>query len=641
MPDGEPEESADAVIAALSAAGVDELLTGEDGKTVFFKIQEAANTTEDRPTKQGLQLLTGVSSMMLDGDQWDSPYGPWYNIGTQRGMIPEDLSPRDLDVLRWVAENVVDRSLSSRAADLVWLQSNDRRADISFARLAVEKWSGVPVTADSWARSGRDELARAVSVANRLRLTDEMVQIQDSLIGAMGSTDVPWFAASVADFLAEHALIGSRLDEILEGIERALTELSPELHAAEALLSSKAKLLRGADRPEDAAEADEAHVEALLAEADRRSSDSHLVEAHFLELAYQKARRIPRKHRSERVVNLIAEMPTRIREAGEAGLDEMSVVESSADITDAVRQVRDSVRGKSVEDALAAMVGYSHFANFDKAKAEAEKSMEGTIAGFFGGSTFASDGRKVDSTEVDNYYDLPSNLWHRMLFLYDLRISGIAVGVVVPAMEIITTEHRLRLADLRYLVGEASIVPPHVKELFALGLYYGTRHEWVAALHILAPQIESLVRYHLREAGVDTERIDTEHSISTETGLSTLMKSPVADEIFGPDLAWEIRALLCGPTGPNLRNLVAHGLVGFGIANGPHAIYLWWIAMQLVFIPYYNKLRSQQTAQSADDANDEDDDSTDEPVDDTPDAGASDGEEAGSTPEAEAPNDRD
>lgn len=603
VPKGAPELPADEIVSALAAASVGGLLDDEDTDIASTKLREAANASSDEATKQGLHLLADVASMMLHGDQWDAPYGPWFSMGNQRGMIPSDLSDRDLEVLRWVAQEVEIAELSARAGDLVWLQSRDRRSDLDFALLAVEKWAAQPVSDEHWARTGRENLVRAIELAKRMKLSDHhLLQIQANAIDAGSTTDKAWFAAHIGYFLIEQGLAGSRADDVLGLLDRALSDLAPELNASEVLLTGKARLLKGLNRDEEAASAEEGQVELLFAEAVRRSSDSHIVEAHFLENAYQRARCIPRKWRSERVTALIAELPTRIREAGAAGFDEMSLIETGGDITDEVRIVRESVRNKDLPDALAALVRLASFSEFDKSREDAETFLEGSIMGLVGGSTFASDGRKVDSTEVDNYYGLPSVVWRWMLLNYERRVSLVAVGIVIPAMEVISAEHRITQGTIQYLVGEASIIPPHVEQLFALGLYHGTRHEWAAALHLLAPQIEAIVRYHLREAGVDTERIDAENSISTETGISTLMKFPVADELFGRDLAWEIRALLCGPTGPNLRNLVAHGLVGAGVANGPHATYLWWFAMRLVFIPYYNRLRSDKTATAAEQA---------------------------------------
>ena len=61
--------------------------------------------------------------------------------------------------------------------------------------------------------------------------------------------------------------------------------------------------------------------------------------------------------------------------------------------------------------------------------------------------------------------------------------------------------------------------------------------------------------------------------------------------IFDKDLAWNIRALFCGPLGPNLRNRVAHGLVTRAEAESTASIYAWFFAFRLAFVPYFNAVR--------------------------------------------------
>ncbi|MFW8744724.1 DUF4209 domain-containing protein [Mesorhizobium japonicum] len=587
--------SIEEIVDGLKAIDLTPLLTGDMHNRFYALAAAAKDETYPEAAREGLRVLAAVASFMIDGEHWESPYGPYFNFGAERGVVPGDLTPRDLEVLRWAARNLPDPELAARAGDVVWLQSSTRRDDISFARLAVEKWAGLPVSEDQWLGDQRHNLARAIAIANRLRMNDEILAIQTGLVDRIGSTDGAWFVGQAGEFLFEHRLTSDKEDEILAAAERALDELAPELRIRLLVLKVKSLALSKLDRPQEAADAVGDQVFALLGEAEQARSRSALIRASLLEEAFQKARRIPRKYRSADLAEKLAALPSLIRKAGEDSLDEMTPHTSDAyDLSDTVRAVREAVRGKSVEDALAIATSFTPFSSFRKDKADAEKSLEGSILGAIGLVTMAGDGRKVNSSEVENFYDLPAAVWDRMHLLFDWRASAIVLGVVLPAMEVIQTEHRIMLPDLRYLVNQAAIIPPHVEELFSLGLAYGMRHEFPAALHLLVPQIEAMVRSHLRDAGVDTERIDMDTSVSNETGLSTLMKSKVADEIFGEDLAWEIRALLCGRIGPNLRNNVAHGLLPASSAGGTHSVYLWWLALRLVFIPYYHALREQE-----------------------------------------------
>ncbi|PRB04731.1 hypothetical protein CQ047_16225 [Microbacterium sp. MYb72] len=60
-----------------------------------------------------------------------------------------------------------------------------------------------------------------------------------------------------------------------------------------------------------------------------------------------------------------------------------------------------------------------------------------------------------------------------------------------------------------------------------------------------------------------------------ESALNALMTRESAIEIFGSNLAYEIRALFCGPIGPNLRDQYAHGLNSDAVSVSPETVYCW------------------------------------------------------------------
>ena len=66
------------------------------------------------------------------------------------------------------------------------------------------------------------------------------------------------------------------------------------------------------------------------------------------------------------------------------------------------------------------------------------------------------------------------------------------------------------------------------------------------------------------------------------------MKSPSTEKIFGENLSFEIKALFCDPSGPNLRNELAHGLLDDETYQSAYAIYAWWLGLKLVFNIFWN-----------------------------------------------------
>ena len=58
--------------------------------------------------------------------------------------------------------------------------------------------------------------------------------------------------------------------------------------------------------------------------------------------------------------------------------------------------------------------------------------------------------------------------------------------------------------------------------------------------------------------------------------------------VFGEDHTFEVRALFCDRHGPNLRNLLAHGLLSDGACQSNASVYAWFFALRTVFAGFWN-----------------------------------------------------
>jgi hypothetical protein len=131
--------------------------------------------------------------------------------------------------------------------------------------------------------------------------------------------------------------------------------------------------------------------------------------------------------------------------------------------------------------------------------------------------------------------------------------------------------------------------------LFRKALFAGFEYDFATAIHLLAPQIENVVRSRLKDAGVKTTTL-AQNGIETENGLSTLVVAPEAERVLGPDLSFEIRALYCDAFGPNLRNEIAHGMVSDDGSQSFNVVYAWWLGFRLVFNTYYLAARKRSAS---------------------------------------------
>ncbi len=155
-------------------------------------------------------------------------------------------------------------------------------------------------------------------------------------------------------------------------------------------------------------------------------------------------------------------------------------------------------------------------------------------------------------------------------------------------------------SDFVAMASRSPIVPKNRERLFGKALFAGYEKDFVAALHLLVPQIEHMVRWHLKAAGIKTTNLDKD-GIENENGLSALMELPEVTQIFGEDLSFELKALVCDAFGPNLRNELAHGLLDDEACHSAYAIYAWWLGLKLVFNTFWNAKRKADVEKGADD----------------------------------------
>ena len=112
------------------------------------------------------------------------------------------------------------------------------------------------------------------------------------------------------------------------------------------------------------------------------------------------------------------------------------------------------------------------------------------------------------------------------------------------------------------------------------------RGDMTSALHILVPQLENSLRHVLRMQGHDVTRL-TEEMNQEDLTLSGLLENRRNElvAIFGERMVTDIDNLFNARSGPNLRNRIAHGLIGQWAPHSDDAIYACWLIVQLCCIP--------------------------------------------------------
>ncbi len=560
-----------------------------------------------------LWLLADACSMMLSPSSQNEPFKAFMVMGGQRSVIPDDLNDIDIGFFADVVDAIDDIWLKARLADLVWLKKIPR--DASFALKAIDAYRSMPLDVETWIRGGRDCWPRAINLVRMLKAGagDRLVQMEALIIDAFNAatrTD-GFLGLWLADLLKSNGLARTHRADLAKKLETLSREFDGEgdLYRARKYFSVAAEWYGAGQNVAKSAEMTASVAECWVKEAIAQVSSSsprHMVAASFYENAIQTYRTIPQKERAaHRMDERIAELRTHLNDSGQKSLGEMVVIRTpGVDISQLVENARNLVAGKPLQEALLSFANIHQGENVESLRKRVLERMREFPLQFLSAATVMScDGRVIAKR--------PAMGWGSELTASDeiairsemIRDYGILVGVVVqgdiwPAHEVLLLEHRLREADFIELARHSPIIPQDRTGLWGKALFAGYERDFVTALHILIPQIEHMVRVHLKQAGAKTTNL-AKDGVQNENGMSTLMDLPEAEQVFGKDLAFELRSLFCDAFGPNLRNELAHGLLDESACRLPYAIYAWWLALRLTFNTWWNAARQDDTGEDS------------------------------------------
>lgn len=578
--------------AALAENDTGTLLMGSPLRVI------ADDAAVDEDVRYVSGLLATVAWFMPNGNDWTNPYGPFATFGDRRSPIPADFAEADIAVLAEIAELIPSLILRSRVLDVVAIAGDAAlRPTRHAAQLQALADHGVTSEAMTHAAEQWDR-GLAVGVRFRGVASAQLDEIERQLVEASTTSSDGGLAVRAARLLGDHRLgrqhaaaIAARLAGHAEGIESI---------AAQHTLEVAAEWYGRAGDPEGAEDATYAIVQRLITEAD--ASEAFRASIH-LETALKILRTLPRAARERLcVAALPTELARRIRESGAAAIGQMRVFTTeSVDLSGHVAELLAAIRSDDPIESVRRFAGIQPFASLSATRTEAEqRERRSPLSSLAARRTLSSDGRTVYRSPVsddDTIYGEKAAIWEGMIQHYQQRVNLLG-GIVLPgAWRQLSTDHRLHIGDFQSLAAVSAIVPSTHEGVFARGLHYGYSGDFGAAVHLLVPAIEALVRLHLANAGERTSSISADGN-ENEIGLSALMENERVVDIFGEDVAFELRALLCGPIGPNLRNEVAHGLIGDAVFSSGVSVYLWWLTLKLVFMPYWNALHDPEAAEA-------------------------------------------
>lgn len=548
--------------------------------------------SEQRPEHAAvlLNLLADVCSLEIP-NHIDEPLRAEFPACGRPCKTSKDFSPDAIALLDAVRTDIDEARLKARVAEMLALAKPKQK--ISYLFEAIDAYRSIPPSARDWFHDGCACWKRALHLARTFRkIADRLPAMETALVNALldASIQEKGFALSLAEILEKYELgktaleIPHHLEELARKFEEVRNfELARDaLHMAARWHGFQRNQTRAMETTAAVAEACTRFGEACL----QVPTDSMIAWRYFKQ-ALQFYQKIPREKRPEfGAEERIARLCKRLRESGCGIIGNMKCIIVEMDVSPIVEEARSAVRGRPAIEALLALCNLFPWMSVEKTRREVQASIRMLASTM----VVSRDGRVVDNRPA-----AVGVIEDEMRLRHNIHVHVAAAGIAA-ALDVVRREHRFSESDFVRLAAESPAVPSGRERLFGKMLHLGFEGEVIVALHLIVAQVEHFVRCQLREAGVCTTVLDDKgRGIETEKGLSSLMELPEADKCLGADLAFEIRGLFCDPAGPNLRNAVAHGLLGDDEFDPDHARYAWWLVLKLVCNSLANASHEHET----------------------------------------------
>lgn len=551
-----------------------------------------------------LWLLGDACSLWLDPQKLNEPLSATFEHA-ENSVSLADFDENAISLLDVVLPELDDPLLQARVADILWLTRQPRRK-LSDAITAIDAYRSTPLDTDSWfLHDGKKCWSRALMLSLQIRApgASRVEEMKDALLAAIAEQLSDGDAGpAMIEMLLEYGLAQANVLDLAERlVERANRTLEKDVDnrffLARHYLALAKRCFALKQNHERCADIDCGISDAFAAEAEARLSGahaSHVVAASFYEDAVKALLLIPRQLRAIRGIDdKLRSLRQTQRAVAQLSMGDFVPIRGALiDLEQEIRTAQECVSGKDLTEALLAFTECWPLPKRSEVERRAREHMENFISNrLFSSQKLAGDGRVIAKGPVAGAIGTASAeddraLWAKMVQDHQFTIRFAVQSSIVPALRQIILDHLVTEDDLISIVAQSGMVPAERVGLISKGLKAGFEGDFIVALHLLAPQLEHLVRTHLQLKGAKTTTPDGE-GLQLEAGLSTLAALPEMVEVFGEDLAFEIRAIFCDGFGPNLRNEVAHGLLDAEALQSAESIYAWWLVLRTIYGQYW------------------------------------------------------
>ena len=571
---------------------IDEIFSelSNEEKNSLFRIHSilkniATNETNTK-LRKSLFLLSNICSPMIDLESRNDPFQPFMTWGNKRSFLPIDLIDEEILYLSSILDEDFPPILKARIADILWTYSKPKNKKHS--EIAIENYISMDVFDDFFEPDVYVFWERTVMLAKQIKNSSLIEKIKSKLLNEIDHPSTSWdfHLLKIIEIFDNTDLDKGLNHELAEKLLEKQKEFNHEkqFHIAEKYLESATKLFKKAGNAEDSYRSLAFLAQATENHGDYRKNESAMVANSFYKLALQRYREIPNLYRNTlQIDQKLDTVQDKITQSGLLITDELQLISTKQmNISELQEQSINHVKDKQTAfESLLYFSGVSS-CNFGSIWKSTENNINNSpISSLFGATSVSLDGRKISSIPPLNGDNKDEVILKTAIKNFGIHMHLAVEGCILPALEQIQKEHLFPKEFLIQLCKLSAIVPDKREILVANALYQGFGWDFRSAIHLLAPQVENIVRQLLKQNGLVTTHTDQD-GIENEMGLSSLVNMEQARGILGDDLWFELQAVFTDSLSANLRNEVGHGLLDDDTSNSLYSVYAWWVVLRLV-----------------------------------------------------------
>ena len=571
---------------------IDEIFSklSNEEKNSLFRIHSilkniATNETNTK-LRKSLFLLSNICSPMIDLESRNDPFQPFMTWGNKRSFLPIDLTDEEILYLSSILDEDLPPILKARIADILWTYLKPKNK--KYSEIAIENYISMDVFKDFFQPDIYVFWERAAMLAKQAKNNSLIEKIKSKLLEEIENPSTNWdfHLLKIIEIFDNTDLDKERNHKLAEKLLEKQKEFNhkQQFHIVEKYLELAAKLFKKSGNTEDSYKSLALLSQAIENHGDYRKNESAMVANSFYKLAFQRYREIPNSYRSTlQIDQKLDTVQEKITQSGLLITDELKLISTKEmDISDSQEHCVNHVKDK--QTAFESLLYFSSVSSccFASVREITEKIIDNSFFLQLGGEiSISPDGRKVSSIPPLNYGNREEVIFKKSINEFHMHMRLDVVGCILPALNQIQKEHLFPKEFLIQLCKLSAIVPEKREILVANALYQGFEGDFGSAIHLLAPQVENMIRQRLKQNGLVTTHTD-QNGIENEIGLSSLVNLDGARKILGDDLWFELQAVFTDSLSTNFRNEVGHGLLDDETSNSIYSIYAWWMILRLV-----------------------------------------------------------